>query len=316
MVKMGRTAAQHEAARGSHDDGDVWIKNFRDGETRVRILQSTARWTTYAEHYSEDIGFFPCTEERDCVGCNDDSERVRKLSRRYAFNAIDENGRVNVYKVGTKLHRTFEGREQRDPNGTIVDRDFLVIRSGKGLETSYDLDPLERYPLENMPEGLHNVPLLVFDKYDHAHRAYTGDGWADLKAAYEAVGQSVEAPQRMLPLAPYDEAMVRGMKVSEEFRAAYQGFTGNTPPTPYEFVDGVAVLVDPATGALADVLAAAVKDPWALPAEAKPIPKFTEMQTPELRKWLADHGVEVPATAARKRLIDLANTYADANPGF
>ena len=98
MVKIGERARDYLDRRG--DEDEVWIRGFKDPSTRLRFVQPVDDWTTYREHFEESAGYFGCSEERDCVGCNDPSERTRQRPRRYAFNAYDERGRLTVSRSG------------------------------------------------------------------------------------------------------------------------------------------------------------------------------------------------------------------------
>ena len=168
MVRFGETADENASRRGN--DGDVWIKGFKDGSTRVRFLQPTGSWVTYREHYSEGPGFFPCSEDTStCPGCTDSSEKVQKRSRKYAMSCLGESGRVDVHKVGSRLYKTFKAREQRLE--TIMDRDYTIIRSGSGLETIYDVEPGDKYTLDEEVE-LHDIGAVLEGLYTAACEAY------------------------------------------------------------------------------------------------------------------------------------------------
>lgn len=169
MPKFGQTAAEYESNR-SENDGEVWLKGFKEGETRVRFLQPTHVWPTAREHYSEGPGYFPCSEESDCPGCTDPSKRVQNRSRKYFVNTLDERGRVSVHKMGSRLYKTVKSREQR--TGTILDRDYTIIRTGKTMDdTVYELEAGERYEIDGEVE-LHDIPALLEAKYNEACEAY------------------------------------------------------------------------------------------------------------------------------------------------
>lgn len=123
-------------------DGDVWLKGFKDGFTTVQIAEPVAEWVKYFEHYDPDAGkkgaFFACArvELGDCEGCNSDNERTKKAGVKWAFNGIDDQGRYNLYKVGAKIKKQMELREQTK-GLDITTKEWEISRSGSGLETEY-----------------------------------------------------------------------------------------------------------------------------------------------------------------------------------
>lgn len=176
MVEIGESAKAYAERRGNEDE--VWIKGFKDGSTRIRFVQPTETFHAYKEHYDDGVGFFPCIwpgDVADCVGCNDASEKVRMRVHKYAFNALDQNGRLSVYKIGSRLYRTLQNREQRllATGDQLMSRDYEIIRSGKGLETDYYPEPGEKYEVKlPKPEELHNVKQILNEKYASTAAAY------------------------------------------------------------------------------------------------------------------------------------------------
>lgn len=168
-MKIGKSAAEREKEVAEYGD-DVWVKGFPAGQTRVRIMQHTDDWVTYREHYAEGPGYFPCNEEPDCVGCVSDAERTQQRSRKYAFNALSEAGRMDIRKVGSRLFKTMKGREQRI--GTLLDRDYLFIRTGEKLDTLYDVEPGEKYSIEST-EQLNDIYDALEAAYVKAQRAFS-----------------------------------------------------------------------------------------------------------------------------------------------
>src|SRR3954469_4269838 len=103
---MGFSTKAREYKEQRADSDEVWIKNLRDGETRLRMLDLPSEMHTYREHYEEGVGYYPCSQEKDCIGCNSTSDKVKQRQRRYAFHCIDQNGRLQVYKMGSKLQES------------------------------------------------------------------------------------------------------------------------------------------------------------------------------------------------------------------
>lgn len=149
---------------------DVWIKGLKQGDNRVRILQPTNTFDCFREHYAEGPGFFMCDETKKCPGCLDPNEKVQKRTRKWAFNAIEQNGRLSVFKIGAKLFGQLEGREQRN-NGTLLDRDWILVREGTGLQTSYYPEAGDKYEIE-WPTAIYDVENAVARKYFEACEAF------------------------------------------------------------------------------------------------------------------------------------------------
>jgi hypothetical protein len=152
-------------------------------------VYGTDAWPSEREHYEEGIGAFPCAERFGikCVGCSDPSEKVQQRNRKYYFNAIDSKGKLRVFKIGTNLYKTFKAREQRMGGGEkqpLSDRDYIINRMGKGLETTYDPEPGEKYEVD-FPKQLHDIPQILTDRYESATVAYNGGEPVAAKAKVE-----------------------------------------------------------------------------------------------------------------------------------
>lgn len=147
------------------DPDDVWIKGLQTGDTKIRFLEPTDEWITYREHYDPAVRrSFPCTEDTNtCPGCTSDSERTKGRSRKYAFNALNDRGMLNVYKVGSKFRNRLQQREQRI--GTLLDRDYVLIRTGTNKDnTEYDYEGMERSDCDFDGE-LYDIPKALSGQY-------------------------------------------------------------------------------------------------------------------------------------------------------
>ncbi len=162
---IGRSATDQDTRGGN---GEVWIKGFKAGQTRFRIVQPVTTtpeapgWYFYYEHYKGGVGYFGCIENSQCHGCSDPDPKVQQRNKRYAFNAIDESGRLSVYKVGPSVYKVMKSREQR--LDTVMDRDYTIVKSGSGLDTMYEVEAGDRYPVD-IPDELHNIGELLVAKY-------------------------------------------------------------------------------------------------------------------------------------------------------
>lgn len=124
-----------------------YVRNFKKGETKCRFLQEHGDWWGYYEHYLDGKAF-PCMEIPECPGCTSSSDSVRRRARRYGtFVYLPDGKRVLPYKIGPKLQERLVVRSERN-NGTLLSRDYVVIRTGSGLETDYDVDQDERYDFD------------------------------------------------------------------------------------------------------------------------------------------------------------------------
>jgi len=190
-MKFGQAASDYTPASNSDE---VWIRGFKDPSTQIRIapaemvndrgrtVYGTDAWPTEREHYADGIGAFPCAERFgiECVGCTDEDEKVRDRTRKYYVNALDDRGQLRVYKLGSGLYKTFKAREARavalDPSNRqpLSDRDYIINRMGKGLETTYDPEPGDKYSID-FPEKLHDIQQILTDRYEQAVAAYRGD---------------------------------------------------------------------------------------------------------------------------------------------
>lgn len=158
----------------SESEGMAWVRGFREGETLVRILQPTKDWWKFPEHYSPKLGFFACnsaTNEADpveCIGCSDPAERVRNRSFKFAFNAVDKDGRIRVFKLGSGMRKKLLKREQALGSDILQRRDIKVIRIGSSFgETEYDYEWGDEYALDNPPgeDELNDLGEVITESY-------------------------------------------------------------------------------------------------------------------------------------------------------
>ncbi len=128
------------------DGGEVlkYLRNFREGDNEVRFIDEVDDWISFSEHYSADGKSFPCTlDKQSCPGCTSEIEKVQRASRKYATNVkLVGNGMVLPFRIPMSLAKKLFNRAER--NGTITNRDYIVMREGKGLDTEYDLEQGDR----------------------------------------------------------------------------------------------------------------------------------------------------------------------------
>lgn len=213
-------------------DGN-YIRRFRDGETKVRFLQEPDDWWGYRQHYAGRRSY-PCTEDYDtCPGCNSDTDAERRASRRYGtFVWLVNDDRVVPFELGAKLADRLIRRAERN-DGTLLSRDYLVVRSGKDLATEYEVEQDERYPVDIAGlwarRGEFSIEDLLNKSYDEVH----GDTQDKPKAkpVEDKVPDSLKSKEEKAKPADnddeVDEATLRGMtraQLKEIFEKA--GFTG------------------------------------------------------------------------------------------
>ena len=289
--RFGTAAADYVP---SENDGEIWIRRFKDPSTQIRIcpaadvsesgdkLFGTAAWPTAREHYDDGAGSFPCTEDDTCVGCNDTSERVQKRTRTYYINALDSKGVLRVFKLGSVLYKTFQGREQRmlaqDPTNLqpLSDRDYIINRMGKKLETTYDPEAGDKYPVD-FPEEMHDIYQILEDRYDSAAAVYNGDEPVVRKRAEAEpeADEPEEKPAAKKTAAPAKKAAAK--RAEPEPESEPDEPAAEIPKTPSE--------------------------EW-----------FDDADTAEIKGYLDRENVEYPARAPRSRLVRMAKEKAAEPP--
>lgn len=143
---------------------NAWIKYIpKNGSMNVRFIEEPENWINYVEHYDTVLRkSFPCNGEQGCPGCQGDARK----SSRYLANAVDvDNDRVIPLQMPKDLANRLVVRYER--NGTLIDRDFELSRSGDGLDTVYDLDagPADRKKIDKyQPLDLMKVLTDAFDE--------------------------------------------------------------------------------------------------------------------------------------------------------
>lgn len=155
MVTFGSKATRESIERSESSENAFQIRGVPQGSTTLRFLDDLGKeeWTEYWEHFDQDAKkFFPCSgKDTGCPGCEADL----RVQKRYLVNALvissddkyAKSGYVNLYKIPASLMEKFLRRTDR-AGGTITDRDYELIRSGKGLDTEYDLETGDKSPVD------------------------------------------------------------------------------------------------------------------------------------------------------------------------
>lgn len=174
-----RFGQKFDRERSTSSDNVDFIRAFKDGETTVRFLQELEDWTEYYECYNEGTKrYYPSPGK----GSKYAGERA---SRRFLVSCLVD-GRVGLYKVPTTLMDRLIRRS--DKNGTITDRDYVIIREGKGLNTSYDIETGERAKID----------LSAFSDQMKSHSAALKDAFIEAwgQEAYDEVEDGEDKESR------------------------------------------------------------------------------------------------------------------------
>ena len=176
--------------------GGEWIRGFKDDETQIRIMPAvnvnrkghdvygSSAWPQEYEHFDRDLQIgYPCTGEDDCVGCNHSDKQVRATKKKIYIFALDEDGTPRIFRMGPMLYKRFKVKEQRqlakNPKNLqpLSDRDYIVLRSGKGMNTEYDCEAGDEVYEVEWPDDdeLPDLAESLQQAYDDAVDIYEGE---------------------------------------------------------------------------------------------------------------------------------------------
>jgi hypothetical protein len=146
-----------------------YLRNFKDGDTVIRFIEEPDDWIVFREHYTTDRRSFPCTEDRDsCPGCTSDIESVQRATRKYGTNLwLVKQDVVLPFRIPMSLAKRVFSRAERN-EGVITNRDYVVMKSGKGMDTEYDIESDERYNvnLKDLMAKALDVQEILSASYD------------------------------------------------------------------------------------------------------------------------------------------------------
>lgn len=164
-----------------------FMKTVQDGkDLRVRFLQNPEDWYKFREHYSDETKFFPCTQDDTCPGCNSDSDKMRKSSRRYAASVIDiKEGKVVCLKMPVDLANRVTSKCDRN-GGTLLDRDYTLIRTGRSLDTTYEVETEDKTDVDLSRYELVDPEPLLVESFDEAFGSAKRESLEDRKQKQEA----------------------------------------------------------------------------------------------------------------------------------
>lgn len=300
-----KVAAASDYVPGA-SDGETWIRRFKDATTQIRICPAervnetgktvfgTDAWPTAREHYDDAMSSFPCDasiggSEEDCPGCQSDDSKVNQRRRQYYINAVDEQGEYRVFKMGANLFKTFKAREQRmlgnDPANVqpLSDRDYLINRMGKGLDTTYDPEAGDKYEFDFDATKYYDIDEILFDRYDAALAIANGEE--------PAVGKSKAAED--------DSASEPAPRPAAKKAAPAKKAAAKPEPEPVQ--DTVQDTAPAGDEDYIDFLTTS---------------DIEDAGTEDIKAYLSAKEVEFPARAPRSRLVTFAKEYLEANPPY
>ena len=195
-----------------------YLRNFKAGETKVRFLEETEDWIVFREHYLGKQSF-PCTGERDtCPGCTHPDEDVQRAGRKYACNVyLVDVEKTLPFRIPVSLAKSMDMRSEKN-GGTITNRDYVVMRSGKGLDTEYDVDSDERYSLDIA--GLLKDGMKIEELLEESYNEVWGDKVEEApkkeRFAKEKEEPKAAEPEEVFPSKPGDDAGEEEIVIDED----------------------------------------------------------------------------------------------------
>lgn len=201
-MRFGKSAqeAAQEPGRGG---GGNFIKYLKDGDNTMRILQEPDEWLYYWEHFSPAGFSFPCPRGKDdpiedCPGCSSNNEKMKKVSRKIAFNILHSfNGTeyVDAFKIGPMVSEKLENRYKRF--ATITDRDYTITKYETAQKrTDFDVEGHEPTPVDLHKSEWKDIEALLAASYEE-HWGDPNQAAANLQAS-----ETTEAPPKRPTIAP------------------------------------------------------------------------------------------------------------------
>lgn len=169
---LRRTASAGGGRSGR--SAQIFIKP--DSSLKFRFLTEPTAWMEYQEHYDEAQKKFVPAIDNDPLD-NHPVERTRQTSRRWLANILNvEDGRVHILKLNNDQVNKLLTRFQR--YGTIMDRNYEIIREGGGRDSKYDMDndDPQQMDLSRHMDKLHDLEDFLLGEVDNYHQtSYQAD---------------------------------------------------------------------------------------------------------------------------------------------
>lgn len=222
-MRFGKSAAEAAEEPSRAGGSGDFIRYLKEGQTTFRILQEQEEWVYYWEHFSPAGFSFPCPRgpedpEADCPGCDSDNEKMKKVSRKIAFNVLNSfNGveYVNAFKIGPMVADKLENRIKRF--GTITDRDYTITKyKGSGDRWDFDVEGDMPSEVNLRKEDWKDIEALLQQAWDDAW-GDTDQARANRQPAAQAPREEPAAPESKRPtIAPEEPPFEKPEKVYQE----------------------------------------------------------------------------------------------------
>lgn len=167
---MGLLKDIKKAVRNSGASKGKFIYFKADTKTRVRFLQDVEDGIKVPFHDSFALGInVPCQEiyGRECKYCGDEDLRHRDL---FAWSVYDyDANEVKILMAGVSSFSPIPSLiAMYEEYGTLLDRDYVIGRTGSQLNTSYSVIPMDKATFKNKKaKALSHKEML--DLIDKAH---------------------------------------------------------------------------------------------------------------------------------------------------
>lgn len=137
------------AKSGTNKEKILYVKS--DSKVRVRFLQEFDEGYQFTFHDSYEKGINTiCQEElgKNCPLCGDDSLRTRSLYAWSVYNIDSKKVEIMLFAVNncTPVSGLLSMYENY---GTIMDRDYVLQKSGKQQNTTYTVIPMDKERFRN-----------------------------------------------------------------------------------------------------------------------------------------------------------------------
>ena len=257
---MGLTFGVKQKDAHDREYSGNYLRSFKKGETLVRFLDETGEWIRYWEHHTTDGKSFPCTEDREsCPGCTHENEKVRRASKRYGVNLLlVKQGIVLPFKLPVTLYDRLVVRAERN-DGTVTNRDYVIIKSGSGLDTEYDVDQEDKYSVDlaELHKKAYNIQEILGESY--------AEVWGDpdapkAKDEPKSKGESKEEAKDVPPTEPAAKSESAGEAGEVEMTEASIRAMGKSELRALCTKVGLEFTEDDTSSELADKLIAAYGD--------------------------------------------------------
>jgi hypothetical protein len=184
--------------------GADYLRTLKEGQSLVRFVfpLDGDNWIGYYEHFNPaNKRSVPCLRDADgdtsrCGACNSGSKDFSYAGRKVATNIqLVDKGVVLPIKMSQRLFEAIERRAERD-GGDVTKRDYLITRSGKGTDTTYDVDREDAYDadLKALRKESSDVREILKGQYEEYWSKYGEDEAPKTKKVAAKVDPELDVP--------------------------------------------------------------------------------------------------------------------------